>query len=320
MFNQSYFINQRALTQTSSLADELTLNNSENYYFDLSNLGIIHVQGEQAHEFLQGQLTCDINELNSNTMQLGALCNLKGRIISMMDVIKRQSLQLILEQDLMAVTIKSLQKAALFSKVKLAPLVDSYVYGLYVPNQAAWQSQAFALPQTVHGMACHEHYCCYHIIDHLYILISSSNECLNARKRGALAWHKLKLHHKLISIYPETSGLFLPHRLGLQNLGYLNFNKGCYRGQEIIARTHFRATLKQDMKLFTIKSSEKPYSGQKLLSTEEHNRELGIIVDYCPLGKETYLIATSILVDHPVVAVLEGPLKTRCHLNPMEAI
>ena len=82
-------------------------------------------------------------------------------------------------------------------------------------------------------------------------------------------------------------------RLDLHQTPYLSFNKGCYKGQEIIARMHYKATLKHQLGLYEISTPEKIYSGQKLLN--ESGAEVGELVDYSLLGKEHYLVIVSLL-------------------------
>ena len=110
------------------------------------------------------------------------------------------------------------------------------------------------------------------------------------------SWHMARLEHGDIQIYPESRGLFLPHRLGLHNTGYLSFDKGCYKGQEIIARTHYRAKLKHGMKIFTMQTTDTLRPGLRLM-TEDGTRELGELVDFCPIDNQTFMLAASMLLD-----------------------
>ncbi|MFI4919923.1 MAG: tRNA-modifying protein YgfZ, partial [Legionellales bacterium] len=126
---------------------------------------------------------------------------------------------------------------------------------------------------------------------------------------GSLTWNTLRLKHKQINIYPESRGLFLPHRLDLHLTNYISFNKGCYKGQEIIARTHYKATLKHELKIFEIQTNETIYSGQKLLSLTQET-EVGELIDYSYLHNNRYLIAVSMLKETAPLVVLEGQNKT----------
>ena len=112
-----------------------------------------------------------------------------------------------------------------------------------------------------------------------------------------------------LSIYPESRGLFLPHRLDLHLTPYLSFDKGCYKGQEIIARTHYRATLKHELATYLVNTEEQLFSGQKLFKSDE-SIELGELVDFSYLDKNQYLIAVSIIKNAPQVVRFENNDKT----------
>ena len=113
--------------------------------------------------------------------------------------------------------------------------------------------------------------------------------------RGSLAWHALQLEQKQMSIYPESRGLFLPHRLELHQSGHINFNKGCYKGQEIIARVHYRSKPKHKLHLLTITTEQSLRSGDVLLSEEK--QEIGLIIDYSPIRDNTYRVLISQALD-----------------------
>jgi folate-binding protein YgfZ len=314
------YINSRPLTAMESLDKELTLAPKKNYLFDLSYLNMLHVEGERAAEYLQGQLTCDLREVNPSQMRQGAMCNLKGRILALMDVINREQhdLHLILPQDLLLDTRNSLAKTAPFSRVSLRPNTHYELLGFYLQNLDDLCPSDF-IKLEPYSVRRQEDGCYYCLNDNFYIFLVSKDNANQmktifidkAQYRGSLAWHKLQLQQKRVDIYPESRGMFLPHRLDLQLKGYLSFNKGCYKGQEIIARTHYRATLKHELKLFIIASEEELKSGQKLMS---NGIEVGELVDYCPLGNHQFLIAVSMVFEHPMIVQWgEGKIEVVLH-------
>lgn len=301
-----YQINTRELTAFQPLSHELIDEPDKNYLFDLSYLTGIDITGERGQEFLQGQLSCDTREVSPHQMRQGAMCNLKGRILALLDVINWQGLRLILPTDLLTDTMRSLAKTALFSQVKLSPSTTYRVLGFHLRNNQDIIPFNRQLPTERQQAIYDEAYYCYHLGDNFYIFlvhhnaISLASEAfINLKQwRGSLAWHALQLQQHQVDIYPQSRGLFLPHRLGLHLSGHISFNKGCYKGQEIIARTHYRAKLKHEMKLFTIQSDQALESGQ-LLFNANNKTEIGELVDFCPIGNETYLIAVSVIFDNP---------------------
>ncbi|MDP3704693.1 MAG: folate-binding protein YgfZ [Legionellaceae bacterium] len=310
-----YSINDRKLSHRLPIQDELHFDANTNYSFDLSYLSSLDVLGEKAYEFLQGQLSCDVREVNQHHMRPGALCNLQGRILALLDVVNWDGCHLILPNDLLDATQTSLTKAAFFSRVELKPNPSLRVFGFYLQNPQDCIPFNATLPSKTHDMTATDFYCCYQLTDNLYVFLVNSNhtnafqESMNEQHRGSLAWHALTLQAGLIEIYPNSRGLFLPHRLGLQNTDYLSFNKGCYKGQEIIARTHYRAKLKHDMKLFTVEMDSVPHSGQTLLDPETH-AELGELIDYAPIADNTYLLAISSLFEHSSTVLFGEFLRT----------
>ena len=296
----STLVNTRSYTAFIPIQEELTLNPSKNYLYDLSYLGCLNVVGSRASEFLQGQLSCDLREVTPNQMRQSVMCNLKGRILAMQDVIDWQGLHLILPNDLMGDTQRSLSKTAALSQVTLVPTTDFQLLGFYLQNKDDIIPLDASLPDEIHQVVQHETYCCYHLGAGCYIFLVEKTGATalceafinRGQWRGSLAWHALQLQQARIEIYPESRGLFLPHRLRLDQTGHLNFNKGCYKGQEIVARMHYRAKRTHEMKPLTLKLNEPPQSGQPLL--DEKQVEIGELIDFCPIGDDLYLCVVSV--------------------------
>ncbi|WP_028387865.1 YgfZ/GcvT domain-containing protein [Legionella fairfieldensis] len=308
-----YCINSRPLTTHLPLSEELLWEEDKNYLFDLSFLSSLRIEGEHAAEFLQGQLSCDIRQVTSKTIRQGAMCNLKGRILALTDVIDWHGLRLVLPCDLLADTQASLAKTAMLSRVKPEPDRNYQLYGFYLGNTNDLLPYNLPLPTEPLGLTCNNESCCYRL-DHNFFIILNKKQPTdqltppfinNHQFKGALAWHHQRVQRKNVQIYPETRGLFLPHRLNLHLSGYLNFEKGCYKGQEIIARTHYRAKLKHDLQVVTIETREKLSSGKKIFDISG-KMEIGELIDYSPLGNDRYLVVISVFFEHPNEILIEG--------------
>ncbi|WP_019216810.1 CAF17-like 4Fe-4S cluster assembly/insertion protein YgfZ [Legionella tunisiensis] len=302
---KEYLLNSRPYTALSPLIDEFNFQADKNYLFDLSYLTSITVTGERSAEFLQGQLSCDIRKVTADRMQQGVMCNLKGRILALLDVINWHHLQLVIPADLLTETKASLMKTSLLSRVQLE--TSTYrMYGLYVNNQSDLLPENLQLPSECFAVTHTDEQCCYQLSDNFYLILTTKEASSSLslpfiavqQMRGSLAWHQLQLQQKQIYIYPETRGLFLPHRLDLHLSGYLSFDKGCYKGQEIIARTHYKAKLKHGLRLFTIHTAEPLLAGKRIF-TSSGEIEIGELIDFSPLADGRYLIAASILFEHP---------------------
>ncbi|KTC86693.1 YgfZ/GcvT domain-containing protein [Legionella brunensis] len=315
MTSNNYLINHRPYTYTLSLSSEFIFQNDKNYLFELANLGILSIVGEGAQEFLQGQLTCDLRQVTINSMRQGAQCNLKGRILTLLDVIYWHHFQLILPSDLFSETQNSLTKTAMLSRVKIEPNHSCQIFGFYLNNPRDILPFDIELPAEQFSVKQTEEFVSYCLGDNLYILVAKKEKAealvnpfrQTAQYRGSLAWHYLQLSNKQLQIYPETRGLFLPHRLDLHLSNHISFEKGCYKGQEIIARTHYKAKLKHGLRLFTIESKEPLFAGKKLFDLSG-KKEVGELIDFCPLGNDHSLIAVSILLEYPPQIRIEDQL------------
>lgn len=295
-----HVVNSREFFTYTPIAAELALQKDKNYLFELSYLSVIDVVGENAQEFLQGQLTCDVSKVSDIQMIQGAQCNIKGRILCLMDVMCWHHFKLITPSDLCEQTIHSLSKAGLLSKVTLRPNTSIKIYGFLLQNKKDILPPCAFFPDHLYAFSYQTPYCYYHLGHGFYIFLVAEDFENQFRQHfiekkqqlGSLTWHTLRLSHLQIAIYPESRGLFLPHRLDLQKSQYISFDKGCYKGQEIIARTHYKGILKHEFNLYVIHSPQSPYCGQKLFDLD-NTLEIGEVVDYSILNTDSYLVAIS---------------------------
>ncbi|HVT63336.1 MAG TPA: folate-binding protein YgfZ [Legionellaceae bacterium] len=299
----TYLLNDRAYT-AHSLAEDLSFAPNQPLVFDLAYLGVLDLLGEMAATYLQGQITCDVLTVTPQQMKSGALCNLQGRIMALLDVVQWKGLHLVLPQDLLLFTQQSLNKSAVFSRVTIEINTEISFLGLYIPNKTMAADLSVHLPNVIGQVTQTEAFCIYALSDTLFLVMIQAEKKADfladyafLQLRGSLAWHYLELQIPRFYIYPNTRGIFLPHRLGLQHTSYISFNKGCYKGQEIIARTHYRATIKHELRSFTVKSNEPIFAGQKIYDSNQQT-EIGEIIDYCPIEAQHYFLVVSILIAH----------------------
>lgn len=314
-----YTIDQRLYAFTPPLESALALNPQKNYLFPLPYLNSIRIEGENALNFLQGQLTCDLREVTQNQMRQGALCNLQGRVLALCDLIFWDNYHLILPSDLSKDIEKGLAKTALLSRIRLAEEDAFTIYGfLYQNPEDLLPPLLHPLPTEKFGFKAEAGAAVYYLGDCSYIFILKKEKASFFTKgfeekeqlKSALAWHLSQLKAKRIEIYPQSKAVFLPHRLDLHLSGHLNFQKGCYKGQEIIARMHYKAKLKHGLACFTLDfhkeaNTPKLYPGQKIFHPENH-QEIGELVDYCPQAEKTFLVLASLLIEHPSSILLAG--------------
>ncbi|HRD71043.1 MAG TPA: folate-binding protein YgfZ [Legionella sp.] len=309
----THSINTRSLITYGEISSEQIINKKHNYLFDLSYLGVIDVVGDKSVDFLQGQLTADLRLISDIQMVQAAQCNLKGRVLALLDVLKWNGIKLILPRDLIDATQSSLAKTAMLSRVRLQQNSDLKIWGFYLQDKNDLLPEPGYFPDAPYAQAQGPHYCYYHLGNGFYIFILGEHlvqEFIKPfidhnRLLGSLTWHTLRLNQKQLNIYPESRGLFLPHRIDLHQTPYLSFDKGCYKGQEIIARTHYRATLKHELKLFRVNTKGAVYSGQKLFKVDEEI-EAGEVIDFSFLDEDVYLIAVSMIKESITRVRFEG--------------
>lgn len=222
------------------------------HLYQLSHLSIIEVNGEDAGQFLQGQLTCNINELTEQKASIAAFCNAKGRMISTLLVVKTQlGFLLILPTGLQATLLKKLQMYVLRAKVTLTKPEDTVLAGIHVSGDFGNP----ALPDR--DFCCTENNGVRYIkmpSANRFICIASSNAMLNsplANLPGApvAEWRFQDISDGIPWFEALQTEQYIPQMLNIDRLGGISFNKGCYTGQEIVARTHYLGKAKRQLYL-----------------------------------------------------------------------
>jgi folate-binding protein YgfZ len=273
-------INSRNYQLESSITETLKVLKTDNYFCQLPYLEVIEVIGQQAQSFLQGQLTNDINQVTTLNLQANLLCNLKGQIISQLWVGQAQDYFLICPKDLKIEVITLLAKTAALSKVELKSNPDCKVIGLIEKGQTQ-------------------------------LSLSISPPATNYIEKPNLLWHYLNVCDKQVQIYPATARLFLPHHLGLEQQGWINFQKGCYRGQEIIARMHYLGKSKYHLKTWMIKTISTLVPGEAIYNSQQ--QKIGELVDYCPINDNQSIILCCVKQDfnEPNIVVKDSLLEIK---------
>ncbi len=259
-----------------------------NKIFDLTPLGFLKITGIDAKKFLQGQLTCNLDEINSSQSRKGAHCNPKGRIISFFHLfLFNNDYYLQMPRELIPLAMQALQKYAVFFKVKLIDASDTLkqlgYLGDALPNTPEHINEQFSHDTFVVIRLAGEP-ARYQFIGEEAAIDTLKNQ-FNIPLRDFNDWKALDITHKIPAIYPETSEKFLPHDLGLPELHAVSFNKGCYTGQEIIARMQYRGKLKNHLRLGKTRMESVPIRGTDIYLED---KSMGCIVDFCQIDYTNY--------------------------------
>jgi folate-binding protein YgfZ len=239
-------------TQPFSPADPRLLNGLA----ALPHWGVIQAQGEDAANFLHNQLTNDVLLLPVGQARLAAFCSAKGRMQASFVVIKTapDTVLLVMSQDLLAQTLKRLSMFVLRAKVKLSDASEQWqLRGLLgdsaralLGDAAAWHT---ASADAAHAVALYPAIVADVQVPRALWLAPPTQALPQGPEVSAAIW----LWSEVLSGVPLLSQplfeAFVPQMLNYESVGGVNFKKGCYPGQEVVARSQFRGTLKRRMAL-----------------------------------------------------------------------
>jgi folate-binding protein YgfZ len=227
---------------------------------DLSHTGIIAAQGEDARQFLLNQFTNDVSQVSDALSQLNGYCNPKGRLLALFRLFMRHDvIHLQVHRGLMEPAMKRLRMFVLNAKVTLDDVSDSFVRIGFAGARAEDELRAVtdAVPEapdralTAGGVTIirlggiQPRFEILAEVDDMKKIWGRLN--VNAAPVGAEAWELLDILAGLPDISPETSEEYVPQMVNLEAVNGLSFKKGCYPGQEIVARMQYLGKLKRRM-------------------------------------------------------------------------
>jgi len=265
------------------------IDSNENVICDTTFLGIIKVTGEDASTFLQGQFSNDINLLNESNSQLNSYNSPKGRMYASFRLFKNDNdYFLLLPEEIIEPIIKRLRMFVMRSKVVLEDLSDSWKsVGLSGP---AIKKEITQIPEDTDGVV-HDGPASFIRIPGLdtRVLIVGPNEEIDKvtnelnkklTPTDSNHWKRLDIHAGLPNIYSTTQESFVAQMVNLPQVNGVSFTKGCYPGQEVVARMHYLGKLKKRMYRIIIDSDSAPTPGDNLyLGNSENTQSVGQIVD-----------------------------------------
>lgn len=237
----------------------------------LTRYGLLSVTGEDARSFLHAQLTNDIQNLPPARAALAGWCSAKGRLLaSFLVVPAQQGFLLQLSRDLVPVVSKRLSMFILRSKVRIADAGDRW-------NQfGVWGAvPGMEMPREPFGVATAEGKIAVRAGDGRFLVLAadaSFADAIPAAPESRWALDEIRAGRPLIT--SATQDEFVPQMVNFDSLGAVNFQKGCYPGQEIVARAQYRGQVKRRMKLFRAPAGVELKPGQEF--------EGGKVVDAAP--------------------------------------
>lgn len=256
------------------------------FFCTLSHEGLLGVRGVDASKFLQGQLTCNLNYLNENTCSLGARCNPKGRMLSSFRIVlQADGYLLAMASELLEPQLAELQKFAVFSKVTLADESPAWVRFGLTDGDSVLSELQIDLPATVNSTVSQSGYLAVRLAEgraELWVsaeLAVATRALLESRCAEAPLndWLLGQVRAGIGQVFGATREQLIPQMINLQALGGVSFKKGCYTGQEIVARMQYLGKLKRRLYRLSLPGSQLPAIGREIFSPV-HSSAVGEVV------------------------------------------
>jgi tRNA-modifying protein YgfZ len=278
----------------------------------LRDWGVIRAAGAEATKFLHAQLTQDVEHLSESQARLAGYCTAKGRLLASFVMWRRGPEEVLLacSADLLPAVLKRLSMFVLRAKCKLSDAsAELPLWGLAgvaaAPAPAgAWARSASAeaelvrLPDAlVDGQAIARALC-----------VASATP--PGTPLDIDAWRWLEAHSGVARITAATAEQFVPQMVNLELVGGVNFQKGCYPGQEVVARSQYRGTLKRRGQVFHSSAAVQP--GQEVFHSADPAQPAGMVV---LAGSWTGRHAA--LVEMKIAALAGGELHVASHDGPL---
>ena len=239
----------------------------------LPHLGVIRVQGTDAATFLQGQLTQDVLTMAPGESRLAAFCSAKGRMQASFQVLKRAAeggtpgdseFLLVCSRDILAATCKRLSMFVMRAKARLTDAsAELLLYGLLGPAVESWPGTRLALAPSLG-------------VQRAIGLLAAGERAPEAAQLDVNLWLWAEVRSGIGRITLPTVEAFVPQMLNYESVGGVNFKKGCYPGQEVVARSQFRGTLKR--RAYLVQGAAAMAAGDPVFGPADADQACGTVV------------------------------------------
>jgi len=270
-------------------------------------LGITELTGEDNKKFLQGQLTCDLDKLSPRQSVLGAHCDAKGKMLAVLRLVQLEHTVLALQVlENVEPHLPSLKKYAVFSKVDISNASAKYhCTGLTGRAALAWADTLSEHPLSDEQDTIVTQYGLISSFplmnddtprllivatEQQQVALTSALSELEVSRLGEDEWFALDNLSGTPQISPAIDAQFVPQMLNMQMINGISFNKGCYIGQETVARMHFRGLNKRAMFIVRSSSHIEADAGDSLeRQIGENWRNAGTVISVSQLGEQTII-------------------------------
>lgn len=294
---QAHFDDSQAVTQFEFPELERVLIKHGPVMTSLAHHALLEVSGEQAFEFLQGQLTNDLSEVNEEQAQYSAYCDPQGQVLALFLVFKIGERYLLSFQSDLAQSIeKRLKMFVMRSKVTIRLVSDELIRFGFAGQFADLDIQRRMDTKIKTEMQAHfakeEGLQDVYIIKvpgpfHRYELFAPIEQAqqawqklrLNGDVTNSYDWRLLNIASGIADVQQATSGKHIAQFLNLDKINVINFKKGCFPGQEIIARMHYRGKATKRMLRLHLDEIAELNAGDELVlsDSQDKNYKLSVI-------------------------------------------
>lgn len=269
----------------------------------LPGFDVLRVHGPDAEKYLQSQTTCDLKRLNADNFLRGAHCDAKGKMWSVFHLLQQNSndLLVVAYRDELAASLAQWQKFGVFSKVSFEPGQQQWaVFGVTGAEEAVkqlLQQLGFSLLQSgqrqqhqgMHLLALTgDHYLvlCSHQQAHQWLTDSALPFAAPTR------WLQAHIQHGFCYLEQENIGQFVPQMLNLQALDAISFDKGCYLGQEMVARMKYLGKNKRAAYILSAPADSTPVAGSDIeMQLDTNWRRAGQVINAVNVNQQLWLLA-----------------------------
>ena len=267
----------------------------KNKITDLNHLSFLEINGEGAFDLLQGQITCDVNKVDSNNSCLGALCNVKGRIISsfILCLLEKGSYGLIGHHKTLKKTEEELQKYSPFYEVEINENLSFSFFGINKETFENTYNKKIVYPDNTIEIGGST------FISYLgkkFLLAFCDKEGLSEFENlfeldaNRIDWKLDEILCQNVEISEENSGKYTPHELNYDVNNRIDFEKGCYTGQEVVARMHYRG---KNLPRLNLAETPDLNITENMTLTDLEDKKMGKLVKVVNLDKKSVCLVSA---------------------------
>jgi folate-binding protein YgfZ len=251
----------------------------------LTDYTVLHISGPDAERFLQGQFTNNMNDLAEGSASFSACCNAKGRMVANFLIAHfHNTYWLVLPTTSAALLVQHLQKYKVFFKADISDKSDEFDVMASLGQNTAYTARGDQQQLTLQ------------LPGDLQLIISNKSATSQSEPEGLVAaekWHQQRMREGIHWLTSEQSEQWIPQQLNWHLLGGVSFNKGCYTGQEIIARMQYLGKSKKTLGLY--QGPETSTENQQLFNVD--GKAIAQVLECYPCADGEHLVFAIVSAD-----------------------